>query len=49
MRYVTCVRERATQKGGNFSTPPCRHHHGARIAQLSDPQGAKFALHENMI
>jgi len=39
--------ERATRGGGKLCNGPMRIPSGARIAQLSDPQGAMFAVHEN--
>ncbi|MEO6420567.1 MAG: VOC family protein [Polyangiaceae bacterium] len=37
----------ATSKGAKLMNGPMSVPGGARIAQLSDPQGARFALHEN--
>ncbi len=39
--------ERAKAKGGSLFNGPMTVPSGARIAQLSDPQGAGFSLHEN--
>jgi predicted enzyme related to lactoylglutathione lyase len=39
--------ERAKAKGAKLMNGPMEVPGGARIAQLSDPQGAFFALHEN--
>ena len=39
--------ERAKAKGGRVLNGPMEVPGGARIAQLTDPQGAAFALHEN--
>jgi uncharacterized protein len=39
--------ERAKEKGGKLCNGPMSIPSGARIAQLSDPQGAGFSLHEN--
>jgi predicted enzyme related to lactoylglutathione lyase len=38
--------ERATRAGGKVMNGPMEVPGGARIAQLTDPQGAAFALHE---
>jgi len=38
---------RATSKGATLCNGPMTVPGGARIAQLSDPQGAAFAVHEN--
>lgn len=39
--------DRAVRQGGKLCKGPMQLASGARIAQLSDPQGALFALHEN--
>ena len=38
--------ERAKSKGGKLLHGPMEVPGGARIAQMMDPQGAAFALHE---
>ncbi len=37
---------RATRKGGKVANGPMQVPGGGRIAQLVDPQGAAFALHQ---